>query len=61
MLEDTKSLDGAHIVKKVNMAVQTRNFSLLALPLYAMWYKWATSWENMFLPYANNKGEDKHA
>ena len=24
-------------------------------------YKWATSWENLFLPYANNKGADQPA
>ena len=33
MLEDTSSLDGAHII-------------------------WATSWEYLFIPYANNKDED---
>ena len=21
--------------------------------------KWATSWENLFMPYANNKGSDQ--
>ena len=35
------------------------------LYMYKMWanipWKWATSWENLFLPYANNKDADQSA
>ena len=34
------------------------NFILLFLCIIIIW---ATSWENLFMPYANNKGADQHA
>ena len=34
------------------------NFILMFLCIIIIW---ATSWENLFMPYANNKGADQHA
>ena len=33
-------------------------FTVLYLSRYRNGTKWATSWENLFMPYANNKGTD---
>ena len=33
----------------------------LGLALVKKQMKWATSWENLFLPYVNNKGADQPA
>ena len=39
-------------------ATRTYNFSYF---IKNIWMIWATSWENLFMPYANNKGADQPA
>ena len=36
-------------------------FDCLELPWWEQFVIWATSWENLFLPYANNKSADQPA
>ena len=46
----------------ISKAVRKRkdNFRTF-IPLFLWRFKWATSWENLFLPYANNKDADQPA
>ena len=62
MLEDTNSLDGAHTVALNDLLEDENGVALTAVPINRAWYiLWATSWENLFLPYANNKAADQPA
>ena len=54
-LEDTNSLDGAQVKVFQYKRMET------IWTMYPFENKWATSWENMFMPYANNKGADQPA
>ena len=75
MLEDTNSLGGAHIVLNGYMSggkgikcclssekSQAQGPQLLTWECLIQNTKnnlWATSWENLFMPYVNNKGTDQ--
>ena len=61
MLEDTNSLGGAHLFHKCHHCL---HYILLfvhnaVVPLRIRKGNWATSWENLFMPYANNKDADQ--
>ena len=34
---------------------------ILCILFLVVWFNWATAWENLFMPYANNKGADQTA
>ena len=55
MVEDTNLLDAAHLLNFHGSSV-TDCYSLNSIN-----NKWAMSWENLFIPYANNKGTDQSA
>ena len=48
--------------KKKHQKIQKQNiYSLFGTHIENAHIKWATSWENLFVPYANNKGADQPA
>ena len=66
MLEDTNSLDAAQMVKQSQLSQKTLKQSqsfwqVLIVFNTNVQISWATPWENLFLPYANNKGADQPA
>ena len=55
MLEDTNSLDAAQF----SISNQDTCLSDLKPIMRVINLIWATRWENLFMPYANNKGADQ--
>ena len=41
----------------LNVAIRIKCMNVIS-PGYLLRWNWALSWENLFLPYANNKGAD---
>ena len=53
----TKSLSNEYVTNKDRMS----EFSYFYISKPAITFNWASSWENLFLLYANNKGADQPA
>ena len=72
MLEDTNSLDGAQLTYSHRQQVSEHWRQISEIDKVGIWWDfrdsfpysfikniWVTSWENLFLPYANNNGADQ--